>query len=62
MQIYVETILLQERRRQELPSPIPLRPQRQELIDEIDFEDPDPAIYDRLLGTDEKEQEENGQT
>ncbi len=59
---YVETILLQERRRQELPSPTPLRPKRQELIDEIDFEEPDPAIYDRLLGTDEQEQEENDQT
>ncbi len=59
---YVETILLQERRRRELPSPTPLRPQRQELIDEIDIEDPDPAIYDRLLGTDEQEQEEDDQT
>jgi hypothetical protein len=59
---YVETILLQERRRQELPSPTPLRPKRQELIDEIDFEEPDPAIYDRLLGTDEQEQEEDDQT
>ena len=59
---YVETLLLQERRRQELPSPTPLRPKRQELIDEIDSEDPDPATYDRLLGTDEEEQEENDQT
>lgn len=59
---YVETILLQERRRQELPSPTPLRPQRQELIDEIDIEDPDPAAYDRLLGTDEEEQEDDDQT
>jgi transposase len=58
---YVETILLQERRRQELPSPTPLRPKRQELIDEIDFEDPDPAAYDRLLGTDEPEQKQNDQ-
>jgi transposase len=58
---YVETILLQERRRQELPSPTPLRPRRQELIDEIDIEDPDPAAYDRLMGTDEKEPEEHDQ-
>jgi hypothetical protein len=57
----VETILLQERRRQELPSPTPLRPKRQELIDEIDSEDPDPATYDRFLGTDEEEQEEDDQ-
>jgi transposase len=59
---YVETLLLQERRRQELPSPTPLRPKRQELIDEIDVEDPDPAAYDRLLGTDEEEQEEDDPT
>jgi transposase len=64
---YVETILLQERRRQELPSPTPLRPQRPELIDEIDVEDPDPAAYDRLLGIDqdepdEKEPKEDDQT
>jgi hypothetical protein len=55
---YVETILLQERRRQELPSPTPLRPQRPELIDEIDIEDPDPAAYDRLLGIDQDEPHE----
>ena len=59
---YVETILLQERRRQELPSPTPLRPKRQELIDEIDIEDPDPAAYDRLLGTDEEEPDDDDQT
>jgi hypothetical protein len=59
---YVETILLQERRRQELPSPTPLRPKRQELIDEIDIEDPDPAAYDRLLETDEQEPGEDDQT
>lgn len=45
---YVETILLAQRRQQELPSPTPLRPRRQELIDEIDLEEPDPARYDRL--------------
>jgi transposase len=45
---YVETILLQERRRQELPSPLAPRPKRQELIDEIDLEEPDPGVYDRL--------------
>jgi hypothetical protein len=47
---YVETILLQERRRRELPSPTPLRPKRQELIDEIDVAPSDPATYDRLFG------------
>jgi transposase len=45
---YVETILLQERRRRELPSPTEVRPQRQELIEEIDVEEPDPGTYDRL--------------
>ena len=47
---YVETILLQERRRRELPSPTPLRPRRQELVDEIHVEPSDPAAYDRLFG------------
>jgi len=45
---YVETLVLQERRRRELPSPTPLRPQRQELIDDIQLDEPDPAAYDRL--------------
>ena len=47
---YVETILLQERRRQELPSPTPLRPRRKELIEEIECDAPDPADYDKLFG------------
>jgi len=47
---YVETILLQERRRQELPSPTPLCPKRKELIEEIECDEPDPAVYDRLFG------------
>jgi transposase len=47
---YVESILLQTRRQQELPSPIPLQPKRQELIDEIDIEEPDLANYDKLFG------------
>jgi len=45
---YVETLVLQERRRRELPSSTPLCLKRQELIDEIQLEDPDPAAYDRL--------------
>lgn len=45
---YVETILLQERRRRELPSPTQPRPQRKELIEDIDLEEPDPAAYDRF--------------
>jgi transposase len=53
---YVETLLLQERRRRELPSPTPLRPKRQELIDEIDLEEPDPGDYDRFCNDDRKEE------
>jgi hypothetical protein len=45
---YVETLLLQERRRRELPSPMPVCPQRRELIEDIDLEEPDPAWYERL--------------
>ncbi|NLF72802.1 MAG: hypothetical protein GX575_27520 [Candidatus Anammoximicrobium sp.] len=48
LSFYVETLVLQERRRRELPSPTPLRPKRQELIDEIQLDEPDPAAYDRL--------------
>ena len=45
---YVESILLQERRRRELPSPTQLRPHREELIEEIDLDEPDPGAYDRF--------------
>jgi hypothetical protein len=45
---YVETILLQDRRRRELPSPLAPRPKRQELVDDIHLEEPDPGVYDRL--------------
>ena len=53
---YVETILLQERRRRELPSPLPPRPKRQELIDEIDLQEPDPGIYDRFCNPEDEEE------
>ncbi|MFQ5473328.1 MAG: hypothetical protein ACE5FA_10655, partial [Dehalococcoidia bacterium] len=56
---YVQTILLQERRRRELPSPTQVRPQREELIEEIDFEEPDPAAYDRFC-EDDLEEETSG--
>lgn len=46
----VENILHQHRRRRQLPSPIELKPQRRELIDEIDLPTPDPSAYDRLFG------------
>lgn len=51
---YVETILLQERRRRELPSPTLVRPKRQELIEETDLDEPDPAAYDRLCDRDQE--------
>jgi hypothetical protein len=60
---YVETILLQERRRRELPSPTKLRPQREEWIEENDFEEPDPADYDRFCQDEhepDEEQEDHG--
>jgi hypothetical protein len=46
---YVETLLQQQRRRRQLPSPTPLCPRRRELIDEITLDEPDPAAYDRLF-------------
>lgn len=58
---YVETLLLQERRRRELPSPTPLRPARRELMEEIDIEPSDPAVYDRLFGTEDEETEDHCQ-
>jgi len=53
---YVQTLLLQQRRRQELPSPMPLRPKRPELIEDIHLEEPDPARYDRLCGSSDEEE------
>ncbi len=55
---YVQTILLQERRRRELPSPTQLRPQREELIEEIDLEEPDPGVYDRFCDQDEDQEKD----
>jgi hypothetical protein len=50
----VENLLLAERRRRQLPTPTRPSPQRRELIDEIDLEPADPAIYDRLcIGNEE---------
>jgi transposase len=44
----VENLLLAERRRRQLPTPTRPTPQRRELIDEIELEPADPAIYDRF--------------
>lgn len=46
---YVETLLHQQRRRRQLPSPTPLCPRRRELIDDITLDEPDPAAYDHLF-------------
>ena len=45
---YVENLLLAERRRRQLPTPTLPTPKRRELIDEIQLEPADPAIYDRF--------------
>jgi len=50
---YVETLVHQERRRRELPSPTPLSPKRRELIEDIRLEEPDLGHYDRLSTPDE---------
>jgi transposase len=44
---YVENLLLVERRRRQLPTPTLPTPKRRELIEEIELEPVDPAIYDR---------------
>lgn len=51
---YVETLLLQERRRRELPSPTPLLPRRRDLMEEIDLEEPDPGAYDRFCNNNQQ--------
>jgi hypothetical protein len=45
---YVENLLLAERRRRQLPTPTLPTPQRRELIDDIELEASDPALYDRF--------------
>ena len=44
---YVEAIVLQQRRRASLPSPLPLQPKRKDLI-QLELDIPDPGLYDRL--------------
>ena len=44
----VENLLLAQRRRRQLPTPTLPTPRRRELIDEIQLEPADPALYDRL--------------
>jgi transposase len=52
---YVENLLLAERRRRELPTPTLPTPRRRELIDEIELEPTDPAIYDRFCNNTEED-------
>lgn len=52
----VENILHQQRRRRQLPSLIEVKPQRRELIDEIDLPTPDLSTYDRLFGIQTQEE------
>jgi transposase len=52
---YVENLLLADRRRRQLPTPTLPHPQRRELIDEIDLEPADLAIYDRLCHNTEED-------
>jgi transposase len=50
---YVENLLLAERRRRQLPTPTLPTPKRRELIDEIELEPADPAVYDRFCNNSE---------
>jgi hypothetical protein len=54
---YVENLLLAERRRRELPTPTLPTPRRRELIDEIELDPTDPAIYDRFCNDTEEDQD-----
>jgi hypothetical protein len=55
---YIETLVQQDRRRRELPSPTLVRPRRSELLEETDMEEPDPAVYDRLATPEEEPEHE----
>ncbi len=52
---YVENLLLAERRRRQLPTPTLPTPKRRELIDEIELEPTNPAIYDRFCNDTEED-------
>jgi transposase len=45
---YVESLLLAQRRRRQLPTPTLPTPQRRELIDDIEPDHADPALYERF--------------
>jgi len=55
---YLETLVLQDRRRRELPSPTIVRPRRAELLEETDLEESDPGVYDQLTTLEEESDNE----
>jgi transposase len=60
---YVENLLLAERRRRQLPTPTLPTPKRHELIDDIELEPADPAVYDRFCQhTEDTEEPSHGTT
>lgn len=59
---YVESLLMQARRRRELPSPTEVRPKRAELLEETDLDEPDPADYDRLYDDPDRSHEPSHET
>jgi transposase len=56
----VENLLLAERRRRQLPTPTLPTPQRRELIDDIELEPADPALYDRFCQQHPTEEDSHG--
>jgi hypothetical protein len=52
---YVENLLLAQRRQRQLPTPTLPAPRRRELIDEIQLDPIDPAIYDRFCNDTEED-------
>jgi hypothetical protein len=53
---YVENLLLAQRRRRQLPTPTLPTPQRRELIDDIEPDNADPALYERFCSDTEDHQ------
>jgi transposase len=51
----VENLLLAERRRRQLPAPTLPTPKRRELIDDIELDPADPALYDRFCHDSEED-------
>lgn len=53
---YVLNLIEQARRKANLPTPLPLVPRRLELLEETDFTQPDPSMYDNLSTGDTDEE------